>query len=285
MSRDVPDSFDCRLRGDVLVGSSCVVLVEVVTTDASTVAGRSREDTDSLDFRLRRERVFLTGISCVTSVDAVTSDLLALEADSGLDTDSLDLRLRRGLDSARGSGVLLSQASKRLPDGFVGVVVSWAAGMINGVAASSWVLGYDLRLFFREGFGMGLVLSSSVRAPLLLGRRRRRLSRSSSSRGEVIRLSLMDGAELSAYSTVTTLRGSSLCTEPDLRPVPRVHGVKGMRSSADKDARGDVRARRLLRLTLTISVFSFSACGEMEPEGAPSLFASFPLPAPLLAGR
>jgi hypothetical protein len=117
------------------------VTSEAVTSDASTVAGRSREDTDSLDFRLRRERVFLTGISCVASVDAVTSDFPAFEADSGLDTESLDLRLRRGFDSARGSGVLLSQASKRLPVALVGVVVSGAAGMIKGVAASSWVLG------------------------------------------------------------------------------------------------------------------------------------------------
>lgn len=116
-------------------------MVEVVTSEPSTVAGRSRDDTDSLDLRLRRERVFLTGISDVTSVDSVTSDLLALEADSGLDIDSLDLRLRRGLGSAKGSGVLLSQASKRLPVALVGVVVSGAAGMIKGVAASSWVLG------------------------------------------------------------------------------------------------------------------------------------------------
>ncbi len=260
-----------------------------MTSEVPAAAGKSRDDTESLDFRLRRERVFLIGISCVTSVDSVMSDLLALGADSGLDTESLDLRLRRGFDSAKGLGVLLSQASKRLPGALVGVVVSGAAGMIKGVAASSWVLGYDLRLFFREGFGAGLVLSSSVRAPLLLGRRLRRLSRSSSSRGEVIRLSGSDGAELSAYSTVTILRGSSLCTEPDRLPGLCVHGVKGMRSSADMDARGDVRgdvrARRLLRRTLTSSVFSVSGCGEVGSDGVWSLFASFPLPAPLLAGR
>jgi len=100
-----------------------------------------------------------------------------------------------------------------------------------------------------------------------------------------MRLSLSDGAELSAYSTVTILWGSSLCTEPERRPGGRVHGVKGIRSSADMDARGDVRARRLLRRILTISVFSFSGWGDVGSDGVSSLLAVFPLAAPLLAGR
>lgn len=120
-----------------------------MTSDLSAAAGNSGEEADWLDLRLRRDRVFLTGISSVMAVDKVTSDVPTFEGRSRLDVESLDL-LRLGFDSPKASGVPLSQASKRLPAGFAGGVS--AAGSVNGVAASSWVLGYDLRLFLREGF-------------------------------------------------------------------------------------------------------------------------------------
>jgi hypothetical protein len=243
-------------------------------------AGNSGEEADSLDLRLRRDRVFLTGISSVISVDRVTSDVPTFEGRSRLDVESLDL-LRRGFDSPKVSGVPLSQASKRFPTGFVGGVS--AAGTVNGVAASSWVLGYDLRLFLREGFWWVVTASSPVCAPWLLGRRRRLRSRSSSLRGEVILLSSGDVTALSSsYSTVTIRLGSSLSAVSDLRAC--LCGYRA-RSSADMDPRGDVRARRLLGRILTISDLSFSVFGEVDEAGAPSLFPPLPLPAPLLVGR
>lgn len=255
--------------------------VGVVTSDLSAVAGKSVEEAESLDLLLRRERVFLTGISSVTSVDRVSSEVPRFEGSSVLEVESLDLlRLLRDFVSPKVSGVLLSQASKRLPKGLVRGV-SEADGMVNGVAASSSVRGYDLRLFLRKGFWGLLRASSAVRSPWLLGRRRRRRSRSSSFRGDVILLSTRDVTSLSSYSTVTAMFGSSLSAVSDLRA-----GFNGYRarSSADKEPRGEVRARRLLGRIFTSSVFSFSGFGDVEA-GPPSLFAPLPLPAPLLVGR
>ena len=259
-----------------------------MTSDLPAAAGRSWDEADPLDLRLRRERDFLTGVSSVTSVDRVTSDVPRFEGSSELDAESLDLlRLGRVLGFTRGSGVLLSQASKRLPTGLAGGV-SDAAGIINGVAASSSVLGYDLRLFLREGFWGFLRASSAVRSPWLRGRRRRLRSLSSSFRGEVILLSLGNETALFSYSTVTTRLGSSLSAVSDLWA--NLCGYFA-RSSADIDPRGEVRARRLLGRTLTSSVFSFSGFGDVDLGRDPSLFAPlslfelFPLPPPLLVGR
>ena len=170
--------------------------------------------------------------------------------------------------------MLLSQASSLLPAALLGGV-SGAGSAGRGTVASSSDLGYDLRLRLRPVATAGRFLgaSSAVASPWLFGRLLRRRSRISLSRGDV--------TLLSSYSTVTIFLGSSLRDVSDLRA-----GLwwKGAISSAEREARGEVCARRLRR-TLTISVLSFSGGGEVGASALSSLLGSFPLPDPLLVGR
>ena len=261
---------------------------EAAVSSETTVEGASSTICVSMCIsRLRRRRRRLlplpllrlwgtsTGSSCV-SVEVVTSDLSSLAGSSSVDTESLDFLLRRDSPSTKGSGVLLSQASRRLPKALVGGV-SDAAGSTVGVAvSSSSVLGSDrrLRLRFVVG-GTSLGDCSAARSPWLRGRRLRRRSRISSSRGDVMRLS--------SYSTVMMLAGSSLRDVSDLR-AGLFAVVYGASSSADSDARGEVCARRLRR-TFTTSDASFPGGGEAGSGAFSSLFPWLPLPDPLLTGR
>lgn len=136
------------------------------------------------------------------------------------------------------------------------------------------VLGDDLRRRLRPG--ETLRSSFADASPWLLGLRRRRLSRSSSSRGEVTADIL-----LSSYSTVTTLSGSWTSDVSDLR-AGLCLGVET--SSADSDPLGDVRARGRRR-TLMISADSFRGFGDVASAASSSLLTSPALPEPLLLGR
>lgn len=127
---------------------------------------------------------------------------------------------------------------------------------------------------------MGSLGASSADAPWLLGRLRLRLSRISSSRGDVILLSGGDVILLSSYSTVTMLALLSTSEVSDLL-AGRCRGVE--MSSAESEPRGEVRARGLRRI-LTTSTGSFCGFGHVDRAASSSLFTSSALPEPLLAG-
>jgi hypothetical protein len=139
--------------------------------------------------------------SSLDSVDAVTSDASALGGSSRVEIDSLDLRLRRDSFSTNGSGLPLSQASSLVPWPLLGGVAGAAGSGGGDIMFGGLVLGDDLRRRLRPGD----VLRPSVAdaSPWLFGLRRLRLSRISSSRGDVIA-----DIRLSSYSTVTTFSGS-----------------------------------------------------------------------------
>jgi hypothetical protein len=135
------------------------------------------------------------------------------------------------------------------------------------------VRGDDLRRRLRLGDIFRASLPET--SPWLFGRRLLRLSRISSSRGDVTWLIL-----LSSYSTVTMLSVFSTSDVSDLR-AGLCLGVET--SSADSEPRGDVRARGLRR-TLTISTGSLSGCGDVARSSSLLLISSA-LPEPLLFGR
>jgi hypothetical protein len=209
------------------------------------------------------------------SVDVVRSDAPVLECSSRVDIDSSDLRLRFELLSTKGSGVVSSQASSRVSKPLLGGVAGATGSGGGDVMFWSLVLGDDPRCR-RRPVELGILGDSSADTlPWLRGRRLLRLSRISSSRGDV--------TLLSSYSTVTMLAVSSTSDVSDLLAGREVC-LNAAPSSAESEPRGDVRARGLRR-TLTTSTGSWGGLGDVGATPSSSLLTSPALPEPLLAGR